>query len=132
MSKQDVICTLPNAAEEINGVAFEAHPDGYRIAHDVPVDEAENFASIPGYEIAGAGAGKAAKADKGNNGGETDEASPIASMTVAEIAKLLEEHPSAWEDVEAVEQERDSPRNGVVKLVEQARAECEAADEADE
>jgi len=46
-----VICTLPNAASEINGVAFSEHPNG-RISDPIDTATAERFLRIPGYIVA--------------------------------------------------------------------------------
>lgn len=43
-----VICTLPNAAEEINGVPFERTESGM-LSGDLPDVESERFLAIPGY-----------------------------------------------------------------------------------
>lgn len=43
-----VICTLPNAAAVINGVAFEPHELGL-ISEDISKEKVEYFLSIPGY-----------------------------------------------------------------------------------
>lgn len=49
-----VICTLPNAASEINGVAFSEHPNG-RISDPIDTATAERFLRIPGYVAAESG-----------------------------------------------------------------------------
>ena len=51
MSK--VLCTLPNASDEISGVKFSAHPKGM-LSEDVSDDVAAEFAAIKGYSIVGA------------------------------------------------------------------------------
>lgn len=43
-----VICTLPNAAEEINGVSFLSTEVGM-LSEDISAEQAESFLSIPGY-----------------------------------------------------------------------------------
>lgn len=50
-----VICTLPNASDNINGIPFVSRePDPGVISVDVvDAEVAENFASIPGYQLAG-------------------------------------------------------------------------------
>lgn len=53
-----ILCTLPNASEEISGVKFVAHEKGM-LSEEVAADVAERFASIPGYEVVGATAPKA-------------------------------------------------------------------------
>lgn len=47
-----VLCTLPNASDEISGVKFSAHEKGM-LSEDVSDDVAATFASIPGYELVG-------------------------------------------------------------------------------
>lgn len=48
-----VLCTLPNASEEISGVKFVSHANGM-LSEDISDEVAADFASIPGYEIVGA------------------------------------------------------------------------------
>lgn len=43
-----VICTLPNAAAEINGVKFTP-AEGGMLSDEVSAEQAESFLSIPGY-----------------------------------------------------------------------------------
>lgn len=43
-----VICSLPNAAEDISGVRFTP-ADGGMLSDDISEDQAAYFASIPGY-----------------------------------------------------------------------------------
>lgn len=48
-----VICTLPNASELINGIAFSLLDDNTgMISAEIEQDLAERFASIPGYFLA--------------------------------------------------------------------------------
>lgn len=47
-----VLCTLPNASDEIRGVKFVTHAAGM-LSEDISDEQAEVFASIPGYEIVG-------------------------------------------------------------------------------
>lgn len=65
-----VICTLPNASTNINGVAF-IEDRGQMISEDIPDHIADNFASIPGYELVGA---KKAAAATNAAGDASDEA----------------------------------------------------------
>lgn len=44
-----ILCTLPNASHEINGVAFTPHPDGM-LSEDVSQEVAQQFLAIPGYQ----------------------------------------------------------------------------------
>lgn len=50
-----ILCTLPNASENINGVTFVSHAKGM-LSEDVSDDVAETFLSIPGYELVGSAA----------------------------------------------------------------------------
>jgi len=45
-----VVCTLPNASTLINGVVFEAGPQGL-VSADLNDAEAHAFAAIPGYTL---------------------------------------------------------------------------------
>lgn len=49
-----VLCTLPNASELISGVKFAPHASGGMLSEDITDAQAEDFASIPGYELVGA------------------------------------------------------------------------------
>jgi len=44
-----VLCTLHNASNSINGVAFEPHPKGV-VSEEIDQDTADHFLSINGYE----------------------------------------------------------------------------------
>lgn len=46
-----VICELPNASDEINGIRFHLLDDGRRISDELDDDQARRFASIPGYSL---------------------------------------------------------------------------------
>ena len=48
-----VLCSLPNASQEINGVKFTQHAHGM-LSEDVSDEFAASFASIPGYTVVGA------------------------------------------------------------------------------
>lgn len=45
-----IICSLPNASEEISGIEFEKE-NGEMVAHNVLAEEAERFSEIPGYKV---------------------------------------------------------------------------------
>lgn len=45
-----VICVLPNASDEINGVKFEKTDDGM-LSEVVSKEVADNFAKIDGYKV---------------------------------------------------------------------------------
>jgi len=44
-----IICKLPNASEEINGVPF-TQVEGGMASEDLDAETAANFLTIPGYE----------------------------------------------------------------------------------
>lgn len=46
-----VICDLPNASDEINGIKFHPLDDGGRISDEIDSETAALFASIPGYVL---------------------------------------------------------------------------------
>lgn len=48
-----VLCTLPNASEDIGGVKFVSHAKGM-LSEEVSDAVAKRLATIPGYEIIGA------------------------------------------------------------------------------
>ena len=58
-----VICDLPNASDEISGVKFFPLEDGGLISDEISDEQAELFASIPGYTIDGEGAEPVKKAE---------------------------------------------------------------------
>lgn len=57
-----VICRLPNASSNIDGIEFQPHPDGNgMVSADISDEQAARFLSIPGYEaVAAKGSRKAA------------------------------------------------------------------------
>lgn len=67
---KQVLCKLPNASENISGVAFQKTKDGM-LAASVSVEDAAKFDGIPGYEVSDANAAAQPKrapkteADKG-------------------------------------------------------------------
>ena len=73
-----VICTLPNASEEISGVKFTAVEDGM-LSEDISDEQADHFLSIPGYK----------PADGGEDSKKSAEAAARAALLVrAEAVKL--------------------------------------------
>lgn len=46
-----VICDLPNASDEINGIKFHPLDDGGRISDEIDAETAAHFVSIPGYAL---------------------------------------------------------------------------------
>lgn len=89
-----VICDLPNAALEINGVPFEKMEDGRIRSAEVEQEIADFFLSIPGYLADGvpvidkttvaSTAPKAAKAAKAAKAPVVDPAIAIAAAAAAE------------------------------------------------
>jgi len=59
-----VICTLPNASSEINGVKFVSHKQGM-ISEEIPEDVAKSLTSIPGYHLHDSKTGGIAQPDAG-------------------------------------------------------------------
>lgn len=55
-----LLCTLPNASDEISGIKFVSHANGM-LSEEVADDVAEMFATIPGYQVVG-GVDRAAEA----------------------------------------------------------------------
>ena len=53
-----VICTLPNASEEISGVKFTRLENGHVLSEEISDEAGARFLSIPGYEPAEAEATK--------------------------------------------------------------------------
>lgn len=58
-----ILCTLPNASNEISGVKFASNEKGM-LSEEVSDDVAADFASIPGYVVVGAVDPEAAAAAK--------------------------------------------------------------------
>jgi hypothetical protein len=47
-----VLCTLPNASTNINGITFKPHPkNGVMTVDPVDLEVAMQFDGIPGYEL---------------------------------------------------------------------------------
>lgn len=61
-------CTLPNAAEEIDGVAFSADISGSMTSEEVSDEVAERFTRIPGYTVADPKANPNKKVNPGKKG----------------------------------------------------------------
>ena len=97
-----VLCTLPNASDEISGVKFVSHAKGM-LSEDISDDVAAAFLEVPGYELVGA---KAAE--------DSEDAEKAALLARAEAVKL------------AVKQNWGVPR----LKAEVEKAEAEAADAA--
>lgn len=73
-----VLCTLPNASDEISGVKFVTHAKGM-LSEDVADEVAAAFTTIPGYELVGA---------KGPDDSDDDSAEKDALLARAEAVKL--------------------------------------------
>lgn len=72
-----VICTLPNASDEINGIPFEDHEDGKISKVAVSAEVAEGFAQIDGYKVVEAKAKAAKKGAKPAEAPALDLAPPV-------------------------------------------------------
>ena len=75
-----VLCTLPNASEEISGVKFVSHANGM-LSEELDDAQAAAFAAIPGYELVG-----------GEKSGGNDDAEKAALLARAEAVKLSVEN----------------------------------------
>jgi hypothetical protein len=47
-----VVCTRPNAAEEISGVKFTKHDQGM-LSEEISDEQAAHFLAVPGYHVLG-------------------------------------------------------------------------------
>lgn len=116
-----VLCTLPNASELINGVKFAAHAKGL-LSEDVSDEVAANFASIPGYELVGA---KPPAADSG----DADKAAERAALE-KKAAELNVKVKGSWgNDRLRAEIETAEKVAADAAATEAAAAEKKAADE---
>ena len=104
-----VICTLPNASEEISGVKFCPHDEGM-ISEDITQEVADGFLLIPhGYKLAGAEGKKAADPKE-----ESDEDKAAREALLAKAAELNLTVNPRWslktlaERVAAVEAEKSA------------------------
>lgn len=73
-----VLCTLPNASDEIGGIAFTKHPKGM-LSEEIDEAAASRLTSIDGYTLVdngsgadGGGKGKGKEKDGGKGGGAAD------------------------------------------------------------
>lgn len=105
-----ILCTLPNASEEISGVKFVAHAKGM-VSEDVSDEVAADFASIPGYEIVGA------PAPKVEDPADAEKAAERAAL-VAKAEALGVKVKSNW-SVDRLKSE--------IEAAEKAKADAEAA-----
>lgn len=93
-----VICTLPNASDEMNGVKFSKHPDrdDAVVSEEISQAQAEYFASVSGFELVGA-----KKEPQAPVVTQTQTATPDAE---AEAAAAEEERKKAEAEAEAKRQ----------------------------
>ena len=66
-----VICSLPNASEEIDDIKFEAI-EGGMLSEDISDELAARFASIDGYKLADGESPKAKRSRKAKAEGEAE------------------------------------------------------------
>lgn len=64
-----VLCTLPNASENINGVKFSSTDDGM-LSEDVSEEVAKRFSAIEGYSIVDTKSAKAQTKGKTGDGAQ--------------------------------------------------------------
>lgn len=81
-----VLCKLPNASENINGVPFVSHADGGMVSADISDEQAAAFASIPGYSILGAEPEKTASGAMGGAGASVSGGAPADDAAAAAAA----------------------------------------------
>lgn len=85
-----VICTLPNASDNINGVEFEDHSEGKISVEAVSAEVAETFAKIEGYKVIeskGAKPAKTAKAPAAPATGNSDSGKTPEELAAEAAAK---------------------------------------------
>ncbi len=110
-----IICTLPHAATEINGISF-IEEGGELVAEDIAEREALHFKKIPGYDVVLTG-----EDDDSHEGDHNSVLSAIKSMSVKEVNEFLKVEPAAWNHVLTVEEKRSDPRQGVMDAVKSAK-----------
>ncbi len=122
-----IMCNLPNAATEINGIQFEEN-DGELVAMEVSANDAKCFETIPGYEVSLIGdqnEDRNAKNNDNEDGHEGDHNSVINAlkkMNVTDIKDFLKAQPDAWNHVLTLEEKRTDKRQGVMDAVKSAKA----------
>lgn len=98
-SKFDVVCSLPNASDNISGVPFDWNEkDQTRIARDLTADQAGLFRGIEGYQILDAKGGAQAETaaeKKARLKAEAAEAEAAEKQKAADEAKAAEEAAAA-------------------------------------
>ena len=85
-----VLCTLPNASDEIGGIKFTQHAKGM-LSEDLSDEQAKRLASIPGYEMVGA----AAPAPASNAAADAAAAAEKAEAERAEAERIAAEKEAA-------------------------------------
>lgn len=85
-----VLCTLPNASEEINGVKFVTHAKGM-LSEEIDDEQAAHFTSIPGYELVGSAPAASTSADD-----QVDPAKEEKAELAAKLAALGVTVKSNW------------------------------------
>jgi len=121
-----IICNLPNAATEINGIKFEAG-DGALVAMDVSANDAKCFETIPGYDVILIGDQNENRNndEDGDEGGNENDYNRVLSalkkMNVTDIKEFLKMQPEAWNSVLTLEEKRTEKRQGVMDAVKSAK-----------
>lgn len=96
-----VICDLPNASDEINGIKFHPLDDGGRISDEIDSETAAYFVSIPGYAL-----------DDGSAAPEPVKAPPAPTKRQAKAAAVKPVKPPVVDDAPAVPSEPAEPAGG--------------------
>jgi hypothetical protein len=86
-----VICTLPNASDEISGVKFHPHDDGGLISEDVSPEVAAHFLSINGYKAFDAAEAAALAADLAQKAADDAAAAAAEAAAKAKAAAAVAE-----------------------------------------
>lgn len=89
-----VICTSPNASEEISGVKFSRREAGGMISEEISDEQAAFFVSIPGYKLATISKAPASTQTSGD-GAQTAEEKAAAEAKAAEEAQAAAEAAAA-------------------------------------
>jgi len=96
-----VRCDLPNASENINGVAFMPAVDGsHVISEDVADEIAARFCSIPGYSLADESVPSQTDADTHNPDAPNPDAPPVVDPAVKPAGKRAAKAAATTEEVE--------------------------------
>lgn len=79
-----VLCTLPNAADEISGIKFSAHEKGM-LSEEISDEQAKRLASIPGYMLVGAAPQKPASNPDGDAAKDAEKAELLKRAEAVEL-----------------------------------------------